>query len=92
MAKQAWSQRVTAGSDALDLEKGVFTWADPKLIARSLKRSAQNSARRKSSPYKSAMSILNFYINRAGRNVTGTQLSVLNQAKAELRKQFQKRP
>jgi hypothetical protein len=89
MIKQNWSKQATANSDVLDLEKGVFTWSDPKLIAQSLKCSAENSVRRKSSPYKSAMSMLNFYINRAGSNLTDTQLSILNQAKVELHKQFQ---
>lgn len=83
-----WSQHVTEKSDALDLEPNVFTWKDPKRIARSLKRSAEESKRRKSSPYSSAMSMLTFYINRAGKNLDERQRSVLEQAKDELRKEF----
>jgi hypothetical protein len=79
-----WSQRVTEASNALDLEKGVFT-RDPRGIARSLKRSAEKSARRKSDPFHSAMSMLTFYINRAGKNLSKTQRARLNAAKAELR-------
>jgi hypothetical protein len=72
MAKQArrrWSHEVTERSDALDLRQGVFTWKDPKRIARSLKRSAESSKRRKSDPFRSALSMLTFYINRAGQNL-----------------------
>ena len=65
-SKKYWSGYVTKYSDALDLEEGVFTWDDPRKIARSLKRSAEASGRRKSAPFQSAMSMLNFYINRAG--------------------------
>ncbi|MGW8247977.1 MAG: DUF3175 domain-containing protein [Acidiferrobacterales bacterium] len=83
-----WSGRVTRESNALDLEEGVFTWGDPKRIARSLQRSAENSKRRKSSPYRSAMSMLVFYINRAGKNLDKKQLKVLEQAKVELRKLY----
>ena len=68
-----WSQRVTETSNALDLDKGVFTRSDPRSIARSLKRSADRSKRRKSDPYRSAMSMLNFYINRAGKTLPQTQ-------------------
>jgi len=75
-------------SNALDLETGVFTRADPKAVARSLKRSAERSRRRKSDPYRSAMSMLTFYINRAGRNLPARQRRVLQQAKDELRAQF----
>ena len=86
-----WSGRVTRESHALDLEDGVFTWTDPKRIALSLKRSAEASARRKSPPYRSAMSMLVFYINRAGRNLEDKQKRVLQQAKDELRKLYRKR-
>ena len=65
-----WSKRVTDRSDALDLEPGVFTWKDPVRVARSLRRSAERSRRRKSSPYRSAMSMLTFYINRAGKSLS----------------------
>ncbi len=80
-----WSQGVTKGSNALDLEPGVFTWADPHQIALSLQRSAEKSARRKAEPYRSAMSMLTFYINRAGKQLPPERRSVLEQAKAELR-------
>jgi hypothetical protein len=83
-----WSNDVTEHSDALDLEKGIFTWDDPKRIAISLKRSAEASRRRKSLPYQSAMSMLNFYINRAGKNLSNERLRVLDQAKDELRALF----
>ena len=83
-----WSGKVTAESNALDLDRSVFTWADPARIARSLKRSAERSHRRKSEPYRSAMSMLTFYINRAGDNLSGNQRRVLDRAKRELRKQF----
>ena len=82
-----WSQRVTRESNALDLERGVFT-KSPTAIARSLKRSAERSRRRKSSPYRSAMSMLTFYINRAGRQLTRAQRARLNAAKDELRALF----
>jgi hypothetical protein len=85
-----WSQRVTQTSNALDLEPEVFTWADPGRIARSLKRSAEASPRRKASPFQSAMSMLNFYINRAGRGLSVKQKRVLTQAKSELRRLFGK--
>ncbi len=85
-----WSQRVTGTSDALDLPRDVFTLTDPRTIARSLKRSAEHSDRRKSDPYRSAMSMLAFYINRAGDNLPGTQRRHLEDAKDELRKLFDK--
>jgi len=82
-----WSGRITRESNALDLEEGVFTWRDPKRIARSLLRSAEQSTRRKApSPFRSAMSMLVFYINRAGKNLDAEQKAVLEQAKDELRK------
>lgn len=80
-----WSGAVTKESDALDLDDGVFTWDDPAKIARSLKRSAMRSDRRKAEPLQSAMSMLNFYINRAGRNLSPERKQVLEQAKEELR-------
>jgi hypothetical protein len=83
-----WSGRVTRESDALDLEEGVFTLDDPKQIAASLKRSADNSRRRKSPPFRSAMSMLVFYINRAGKNLDQDRLRILEQAKEELRRLY----
>ena len=85
MPRKYWSKSVTQHSNALDLERSVFTKDDPKAIARSLKRSAEQSHRRKSSPYRSAMSMLTFYINRAGKNLPEKQLKVLEAAKDELR-------
>ena len=85
---QRWSQRVTLESYALDLEPGVFTWQDPREIALSLKRSAEASTRRKAPPFQSAMSMLNFYINRAGKSLPDQRRQTLDQAKAELRKLF----
>ena len=87
-ASSRWSQRVTQTSTALDLEPGVFTWDDPQRIAASLKRSAEESTRRKAQPFQSAMSMLNFYVNRAGRNLPVRQRQILNRAKAELRELF----
>lgn len=87
MAKR-WSQNVTENSDALDLEEGVFTWDDPHKIALSLKRSAETSNRRKTDPYRSAMSMLTFYINRSGKGLTKKQRGVLENAKDELRAVF----
>jgi hypothetical protein len=83
-----WSNKVTKNSIALDLEEGVFTWDDPKKIAASLKESAENSFRRKGSPYQSAMSMLNFYINRAGKKLPVDRKRILEQAKSDLRKLF----
>ena len=83
-----WSSKVTERSDALDLKKGVFAQKDPKKIAASLKRSAERSERRKAKPYQSAMSMLTFYINRAGRGLPQRKLRVLERAKGELRKVF----
>src|SRR6185369_13260115 len=85
-----WSARVTKESNALDLDAGVFTWSDPKRIARSLKHSATRSHRRKAEPYRSAMSMLTFYINRAGKDLSAKQRSVLERAKSELRTEFGK--
>jgi hypothetical protein len=83
-----WSGVVTRTSNALDLSRGVFTWTDPKRIAGSLKRSAERSKRRKADPYRSALSMLTFYLNRAGKNLQAGQRRVLRLAKDELRKQF----
>jgi hypothetical protein len=83
-----WSQHVTETSNALDLDPGVFTWSDPKRIAASLKHSTEASSRRKGSPLQSAMSMLNFYMNRAGGNMPAKQKRILNQAKEEWRKLF----
>ncbi len=88
--QQYWSKQVGLTSNALDLEKGVFTLTSPKIIAQSLKRSAENSNRKKSGSYKSAMSMLNFYINRSGNKLPAKQKSILEQAKVELRKEFSK--
>lgn len=87
-AAHKWSQDVTAHSDALDLEKDVFTRDDPKAIALSLKRSAEHSHRRKGTPFQSAMSMLTFYINRAGKDLPAKQKKVLEKAKEELRAAF----
>lgn len=83
-----WSQRVTQESDALDLRHGVFKLTDPKKIAASLKRSAQRSSRRKTSAYRSALSMLTFYINRAGKTLPKSQRERLQRAKIELKHQF----
>jgi len=85
-----WSDYVTKYSNALDLEEGVFTWEDPKKIAKSLKMSAELSMRRKAKPFQSAMSMLNFYINRAGKNLKSGQQKILECAKIELRRLFKK--
>ena len=85
-----WSGRVTATSDALDLKNKVFKQRSAGAIARSLKHSAERSHRRKSSPYRSAMSMLIFYINRAGKNLSASRRRVLENAKYELRKAFGK--
>ena len=83
-----WSQRVTQESDALDLERGVFKLTSAKKIAASLKRSAEHSSRRKTGAYRSALSMLTFYINRAGRNLPKAQRDRLQRAKTELKHQF----
>ncbi|MGZ8225221.1 MAG: DUF3175 domain-containing protein [Methylococcaceae bacterium] len=80
-----WSAKVTRESNALSLEKGVFTWKDPRAIAQSLKASAEASTRRKAEPFRSAMSMLVFYINRAGKNLNREQSDILEQAKQALR-------
>jgi len=88
MKNEKWSNKVTKYSNALDLESGVFTWDDPKKIALSLKKSAEVSKRKKGTVYQSAMSMLNFYINRAGSNLSLNQKKILEEAKQELRKLF----
>jgi hypothetical protein len=85
-----WSKRVTETSDALDLKGGVFKLRDPKKIAASLKRSAERSTRRKTNPYRSALSMLTFYVNRAGKNLPASRRKVLERAKDALRQQFGK--
>src|SRR5689334_727355 len=87
-APKRWSQRVTKESDALDLKQGVFKLTSPKKIATSLKRSAEHSSRRKTGAYRSALSMLTFYINRAGKTLPKTQRSRLERAKVELKRAF----
>lgn len=87
-SQRYWSRRVTQTSDALDLEPGVFKLRSPSRIAASLKRSAEKSRRRKSDPYRSAMSMLSFYVNRGGRTLAAAQKKVLQTAKTELQKLF----
>jgi hypothetical protein len=87
-SRARWSQRVTQESHALGLDPGVFAWDDPAAIARSLKRSAEASTRRKSSPFRSAMSMLVFYMNRAGGSLTAERRACLEAAKDELRRLF----
>lgn len=87
-AAHRWSGEVTRHSDALDLEKSVFSSSSPKRIALSLKRSAEASKRRKGTPYQSAMSMLNFYINRGGRNLSKRRKAILERAKPALREAF----
>ena len=91
-SEKYWSDKVTKESNALDLEQGVFKFNDPRKIAFSLKCSAEESIPRKGTPYQSAMSMLNFYINRAGKNLKPRRQEILEQAKVELRKLFKKSP
>lgn len=91
-AKKRWSKRVTERSDALDLEKGVFAQRSARRIAASLKRSALRSSRRKAQPFQSAMSMLNFYMNRAGPKLPAARRRVLQNAKRELRRAFGRAP
>src|SRR6266404_6413614 len=88
--RKRWSQRVTQTSNALDLDQGVFSKDDPRSIARSLKRSADRSKRRKSDPFRSAMSMLTFYINRAGKQLSQARRKRLEAAKEELRDLYDK--
>ncbi|MEY9125865.1 DUF3175 domain-containing protein [Bradyrhizobium yuanmingense] len=87
-ATRRWSQRVTEESDALDLKQGVFKLTSAKRIAASLKRSAEHSSRRKTGAYRSALSMLTFYINRAGKTLPRTQRTRLERAKVELKRAF----
>jgi hypothetical protein len=87
-AKKKWSAEVTENSDALDLERDVFKSDDPRRIAQSLKRSAEHSRRRKSAPFRSAMSMLTFYVNRGGKNLSERRKRTLERAKSELRRLF----
>lgn len=89
-APRKWSAKVTRESHALSLEPGVFTWKDPQRIAESLRDSAEASSRRKAEPYRSAMSMLAFYINRAGKNLDDEQRQILEQAKQALREMYGK--
>ncbi|MDH5445652.1 MAG: DUF3175 domain-containing protein [Gammaproteobacteria bacterium] len=85
-----WSRQVTLDSNALNLEEGIFTWHDPKRIAQSLRNSAERSVRRKSTPFRSAMSMLVLYINRSGKKLDHDQKIILEQAKVELRRLYGK--
>jgi hypothetical protein len=87
-AAKRWSQRVTRESDALDLERGVFKLTSARKIATSLKHSAESSSRRKANAYRSALSMLTFYINRAGKSLPKTERARLERAKGELKRQF----
>ena len=90
MNTHKWSQKVTETSRALFLEEGVFTWDNPRKIAKSLQLSAETSKNIKSTPFQAAMSMLNFYINRAGKNLSQERKQILEQAKIELRKLYKK--
>jgi hypothetical protein len=87
-----WSQHVTETSNALDLKEGIFALDDPEAIARSLKRSAERSRRRKTDPFRSAMSMLTFYVNRAGKSLPKERLEILERAKDDLRRLFDRPP
>ena len=91
-ASRRWSAQVTRNSNALDLKRGVFSLRDPRRIAASLKRSAERSKRRKADPYRSALSMLTFYINRAGKNLSAPRRETLERAKANLRELFKRPP
>jgi hypothetical protein len=88
--RKRWSGKVTRESHALQLEDGVFTWKDPARIARSLQKSAEASTERKATPFRSAMSMLVFYVNRAGKNLDPAQRAILERAKNELRRLYGK--
>lgn len=92
MPTKYWSHKVMETSDALDLQQGVFKLDDPKAIARSLKRSAERSKRRKAEPFRSAMSMLTFFINRGGKNISAKQKRTLEKAKDELRVLYGREP
>jgi hypothetical protein len=87
-APKKWSKNVTEHSNAMDLEKDIFKLKDPKKIAASVKKSAEKSKRKKAGPFQSAMSMINFYENRGGKNIAAAQKKVLEQSKEELRKLF----
>lgn len=87
-SRTRWSADATDRSHALDLKKGLFTWKNPRRIAASLKRSAEESTERKTDPYRSAISMLTFYVNRAGKTLSADRVRTLKQAKEELRRQF----
>ena len=89
-AKKKWSKKVTQSSNAMDLEKDVFKQKNPKEIAESVKHSAEKSKRKKEGPFQSAMSVINFYENRAGKNLEGGQKKVLDKSKEELRKLYRR--
>jgi hypothetical protein len=91
-AKRKWSAHVMRTSNALDLEHGVFTKRSPRAVAQSLKRSAEHSRRRKSAPFRSAMSMLNFHINRGGKGISAAQRRTLERAKDELRRLYGRKP
>jgi hypothetical protein len=86
-----WSAKVTRTSDAMDLEGGIFQSDDPKRIARSVKRSSEKSRRRKANPYRSAVSMISFYENRGGKNLSVRKKKILHRAKEELKRQFGRR-
>jgi hypothetical protein len=88
--RKKWSARVTKTSDALDLKSKIFKSHDPKKVAKSLKRSSDTSKRKKGTPLQSAMSMLNFYMNRAGKNLPAKDKKILNEAKDELRELYGK--
>src|SRR5262245_53312981 len=88
--RKKWSQHVTDTSDAMTLDQGVFAGNDPRAMARSIKRSADRSHRRKSSPYRSAMSMITFYLNRGGKSLSESRRRVIEAAKQELRKLYDK--
>jgi hypothetical protein len=90
--QKRWSARVMRTSNALDLEHGVFTKRSPRAVALSLKRSADRSKRRKNAPFRSAMSMLNFHLNRGGKGLSASQRRVLDRAKEELRKLYGRKP
>lgn len=89
-APKKWSKKVTETSNAMDLEKDVFKQKNPKAIAKSVKRSAEKSKRKKAGPFQSAMSMINFYENRGGKNIKAGQKKVLDKSKDELRKLYGK--
>jgi uncharacterized protein DUF3175 len=91
-APRRWSRHVMETSDALDLDRGVFSLDDPQAIARSLKRSAEKSTRRKAEPFRSALSMLTFYINRGGKNLSARRKKILELAKDELRRLYKRPP